>query len=156
MDKHVEIDNDGRFRTERNIISKEIIYIFKLWVPFISRNIPEELAYWISHIWHDIPEFVFPVRILLTVRAWKKLKQLNQWFIDAKFNSSRFMVITDDHGYVPFVVVTIPPFVPRSWLIDRCLSRVTKWVTLVEQELIPIWRTRADPRFLVGFVLLNL
>jgi hypothetical protein len=68
----------------------------------------------------------------------------------------RFMVITDDHGYVPFVVVTIPPFVPRSWLIVRCLSRVTKWVTLVEQELIPIWRTRTDPRFLVGFVLFNL
>ena len=121
-------------------------YEFHLYLEIFQKNL---------HIEYLIFDMIFRSLCFLSGFYWQCV-QLNQWFIDAKFNSSRFMVITDDHGYVPFVVVTIPPFVPRSWLIVRCLSRVTKWVTLVEQELIPIWRTRTDPRFLVGFVLFNL
>ena len=39
-----------------------------------------------------------------------------------------------DHGYVPFVLITISSF-PHSWLITRFVTRVTRRVALVEQEL---------------------
>jgi hypothetical protein len=40
---------------------------------------------------------------------------------------------TNDHGYVPIVVITISSF-PHSLLIARFVTRVTQWVSLVEQE----------------------
>jgi hypothetical protein len=44
-----------------------------------------------------------------------------------------FCVLTD-HGYVPFVVITIR-FFPHSWLITRSVTRVTQRMLYVEQEL---------------------
>ena len=42
--------------------------------------------------------------------------------------------VTNDHGYVPLVVNTSRSF-PRSWLITGCVTRLTRRVSLVEQEL---------------------
>jgi hypothetical protein len=42
--------------------------------------------------------------------------------------------VTNDHGYVPLVVNTIRSF-PHSWLITGFVTRLTRWVSLVEQEL---------------------
>jgi hypothetical protein len=36
--------------------------------------------------------------------------------------------------YVPLVINTSRPF-PHSWLINRLVTRLTRWVPLVEQEL---------------------
>jgi hypothetical protein len=43
--------------------------------------------------------------------------------------------VTNDHGYVPFVVNTSLSF-PHSWLITGFVTRLTRWVSLVEQELL--------------------
>jgi hypothetical protein len=42
--------------------------------------------------------------------------------------------VTNDHGYVPLVVNTSRSF-PRSWLITGFVTRLTRRVSLVEQEL---------------------
>ena len=42
--------------------------------------------------------------------------------------------VTNDHGYVPFVVYTSRSF-PHSWLITGFITRPTGQVSLVEQEL---------------------
>jgi hypothetical protein len=41
---------------------------------------------------------------------------------------------TNYHGYIPFVVITIPSF-PYSWHITMFITWVTQHVPLVEQEL---------------------
>jgi hypothetical protein len=41
---------------------------------------------------------------------------------------------TNVHGYVPLVVIT-SLFFPHSWLITGCVTRLTRRVSLVEQEL---------------------
>ena len=43
--------------------------------------------------------------------------------------------LTNDHGSVSFVVITIR-FFPHSWFITWFLTRVTRWVSLVEQKLL--------------------
>ena len=42
--------------------------------------------------------------------------------------------VTNDHGYVPLVVNTSRSF-PRSWLITGFVTRLTRRVSLMEQEL---------------------
>ena len=42
--------------------------------------------------------------------------------------------VTNDHGYVPLVVNTSRSF-PRSWLITGLVTKLTRRVSLVEQEL---------------------
>jgi hypothetical protein len=46
----------------------------------------------------------------------------------------RNICVTNDHGYVPFVVCIARSF-PHSWLITWFVTRVTRRVPLVEQEL---------------------
>jgi hypothetical protein len=46
----------------------------------------------------------------------------------------KFVYVTNDHGYVPFVVNTSRSF-PHSWLITGFVPRVTLQVSQVEQEL---------------------
>ena len=41
------------------------------------------------------------------------------------------------NGYVALVVNTSRSF-PRSWLITGCLTRITWWVSVVEQELLTL------------------
>ena len=45
--------------------------------------------------------------------------------------------VTDDHGYVPLVVNTFRSF-PHAWLITDLLTRLTRRVAVVEQELLTI------------------
>jgi hypothetical protein len=45
--------------------------------------------------------------------------------------------VTNDHGYVPLVVNTCRSF-PHSWLITRFVTRLTRRVPLVEQELLSL------------------
>ena len=46
-------------------------------------------------------------------------------------------VITNDHGYVPLVVNTSWSF-PHSWLITGFVTRLTRRVSLVVQELLTL------------------
>jgi len=57
--------------------------------------------------------------------------------------------VTDDHGYVPLVVNTSGSF-PHSWLITGFVTRLTRRVPLVEQELLTLPEHLSSPPFLVG------
>jgi hypothetical protein len=59
--------------------------------------------------------------------------------------------VTNDHGYVQFIVITIRSF-PHSWLITRILTRLTWWVPLLEREMFTILEHLSSSQF---FVLLN-
>jgi hypothetical protein len=59
------------------------------------------------------------------------------------------VMVTNDHGYVPLFVNT-SRFFPRSWLITWFVTRVTRRVTLVEQELLTLPEHLSLPRFLMG------
>ena len=53
-------------------------------------------------------------------------------------NKISFHSDNNDHGYLPIVVNTSRSF-PRSWLVT--VSRLTRWVLLLEQELLPFPNT---------------
>ena len=59
--------------------------------------------------------------------------------------------ITNDHGWVSFVVIIIQPF-PHSRLITGFVTRVTRWVPHADQELLTLLE---HPIFCVKFVLLD-
>ena len=63
--------------------------------------------------------------------------------------------VTNDHGYVPLVINTYRSF-PYSRLITGFVTRLTRRVPLVEQELLTLPEHLSSPPFLVGFLLLNL
>jgi hypothetical protein len=52
--------------------------------------------------------------------------------------------VTNDHGYVPLVVST-SRFFPRSWLITGFVTRLTRRVSLVEQELLTLPEHMSSP-----------
>jgi hypothetical protein len=54
-----------------------------------------------------------------------------------------------------YVVNTSRSF-PRSWLVTEFVTRLTRRVSLAEQELLTFPEHLSSPRFLVGFVLLDL
>jgi hypothetical protein len=60
--------------------------------------------------------------------------------------------VTNDHGYVP-LVVNISRSFPHSWLITECVTRLTQWMPLVEEELPSLPEHHSSPRLLVVFVL---
>jgi len=65
--------------------------------------------------------------------------------------------VTNDHGYVPLVVNTVTSrSFPHSLLITGFVTRLTQQVSLVEQELLTFPEHPSSPRFLVGFVLVDL
>jgi hypothetical protein len=47
------------------------------------------------------------------------------------------ILVTNDHGYVPLIVNTSQSF-PHLWLITGCVTRLTRRVSLVEQELLTL------------------
>jgi hypothetical protein len=49
----------------------------------------------------------------------------------------RSICVTNDHWYVPFVVIIIRSF-PHSWLINGFVTRLTRRVPHVEQELLTL------------------
>ena len=52
--------------------------------------------------------------------------------------------VTNDHGYVPFIVNTSRSF-PRSRLITGFVTRLTRRVSLVEQELLTLPEHLSSP-----------
>jgi hypothetical protein len=52
-------------------------------------------------------------------------------------DSIRNICVKNDHGYVPFVVSTSRS-IPHSWLITRFVTRLTRQLPLVEQELLTL------------------
>ena len=63
--------------------------------------------------------------------------------------------LSHDHGYVPFVVITIW-FFQHSWLMTGFGTRVARQVPHVEQERPSLPENMSSPLVLVGFVLLDL
>jgi hypothetical protein len=63
----------------------------------------------------------------------------------------RNVCVTNDHGWVSFVVIIIQPF-PHSRLITGFVTRVTRWVPHADQELLTLLE---HPIFCVKFVLLD-
>ena len=104
--------------------------------PFICSNIPLRPAYGVyisqlirySRACGSYQNFLD--RGLLLTR-----KILNQGFLLIKLKSSLRKFCVRDHGYVPFVVNTFRSF-PYPWGIIGFVTRLTRWVSLVEQELL--------------------
>ena len=58
--------------------------------------------------------------------------------------------VTNDHGYVPLVVNTSRSF-PHSWFITGFLTRLTRRVPLVKQELLTLPEHLSPPPVFSGF-----
>jgi hypothetical protein len=131
--------------------------------PFICSTIPAAPAYWeyISQLmrysracgsYQDLLH-----RWLLLTR-----KLLNQGFILVKVITLKVLrtpprlgwqlwniYVTNDHGYVPLVVNTSRSF-PLSWLITGFVTRLTRRVPLVEQELPTLPEHLSSPQVFSG------
>ena len=91
-------------------------------------------------------------------------KLLNQGFILVKLKSSlrQFygrhwlgwplwnICVTNDHGYVPLFVNIYRSF-PHSRLITGFVTRLTRWVPLVDQELLTLPEHLSSPSVFSGF-----
>ena len=132
--------------------------------PFIFSNIPAAPAYGVyisqlirySRACGSYQDFL-DRGLLLTG------KLLNQGFLLVKLKSSlrkfyghhhdlvdRYGIsVTNDHGYVPLVVNTSRSF-PHSWLIAGFVTRLTQWVSLVEQKLSTLPKHLSSPPVLSG------
>ena len=101
-----------------------------------------------------------PCLNFLFISYWKLL---NQGFLVVKLKSSlrkfygrhhdlvdRYGIsVTNDHGYVLLVISTSRSF-PRSWLITRFVTRLTRRVSLVEQELATLPEHTSSPPVFSG------
>jgi hypothetical protein len=88
-------------------------------------------------------------------------KLLNQGFLFVKLKSTltvatmtrltvmEYICITNDHGYVPFVVSTSRSFA-HSWLITGSVTRITQRVPLVEQEIFTYLEYPSSPPVFSG------
>jgi hypothetical protein len=92
-------------------------------------------SYWLS-LAHNFKSFTVAIMTCLT---GADSRCYNKW--------SRILgVTTNDHGYVPFVVITIPPF-PHSWFITGFVTRVTRRIPQWSRNCLPVWSTWVHPRF---------
>jgi hypothetical protein len=89
--------------------------------------------------------------MLLTRKLTSKVLRSPPWFGWPLWN----ICVTNDHMYVPLVVSTSLSF-PHSRLITGCVTRLTRHVPLVEQELLTLPEHMTLHPFLVGFLLLDL
>ena len=149
LDLHLEIDNEGRLRTK--LYDKRDDFNFPIVnFPFICSNIPAEPAYGLY-----ICQFIRYSRVrglyqdlldrglLLTRSYWTKgsywlswshhFEHLPTWLGWPAWNIS----ITNDHEYFPLVVNTSRSF-PLTWLITRFVTRLTRRVPIVKQELLTL------------------
>ena len=62
--------------------------------------------------------------------------------------------VTNDHGYVSFVVIIILSFIHDFHRV--CTTRVPRWVPLVEQELLTLKKHMSSPLVFGRVMLLNL
>ena len=148
-----------------------MIWIYPLWTfhlfePTFKQHLHME---YISLRWYDIPELVVPITISLREGCcYKEATQPRVLFGKVEVITSKIIqsppwldwplwniCVTHDHAYVPLVVSTSRSF-PHSRLITGFVTRLTRRVPLVEQELLTLWSTWVHPRFSVWFVLLDL
>jgi len=61
----------------------------------------------------------------------------------------RNICVTNNYGYVPLVVSTSRSF-PHAWLSNGVVTRLTRRVPLVEQELLTFPKHLSSPPVLVG------
>jgi hypothetical protein len=81
-----------------------------------------------------------------------KVLQLPHWL----GSPLRSIYVTNDHGYVPFAIISIQPF-PHWWLITVVVTRIARRVPYVKQKLLSPFRdTWVRFRCLIGFLLLDL
>jgi len=66
--------------------------------------------------------------------------------------TERIICVTYNHGYIPFVVITFTPFLIYDLYVSltEFVTRATRLVQLVEQELLTHPEHLSHPRFLVG------
>ena len=139
---------------------------FHLYVATFQQHLHME---YISLRWYDNSELVVPIRISLiegcclqgsywTKGSFRKVEVITSkilrsppWLGWPLWN----ICVTNDHGYVPLVVSTYRYF-PHSRLTTGFVTRLTRRVPLVEQELLTFPEHLSSPRILVGFVLLDL
>ena len=93
--------------------------------------------------WSDIPELVGPMMISV-IECY-----CMTWLIVTKYLCHK------GPGYIPFVVITIRSF-PQSWFFNGVVTRLTRRVINVEQELLTLPEHLSPPPVLVVFVLLDL
>jgi hypothetical protein len=87
----------------------------------------------LMHVFLNIIETRLAQRVPLVELELLTLKDKLSW----SHHFESFTVATNDHGYVPLVVSTSRSF-PHSWLITGFVTRSTRRVSLVEQELLTL------------------
>ena len=116
---------------------------------FICSNIPAAPAYGvdISHLIQYSRACGFYLDLLgfagcclegsYWTKGFEKLSRSRHFArLTVPINVNQYVIsVSDDHTNVLFVIITISSFLPLSWLITRCLTRVTRRMSLVEQEL---------------------
>jgi hypothetical protein len=129
----------------------EYISIFPLWsfhLYIIIATFQQHLHMeYLSLSWYDISELVVPIRISLIVAANKEATEPRVLIGYVEVITSKGLqsppwlgwslwniCVTNDHRYVAFVVNTFRSF-PHSCLITGFVTRLTRQVSLVEQEL---------------------
>jgi len=77
--------------------------------------------------------------------CWLSLFKLSSPnYINSKLLSSLSICVTNDRGYVPFVVIIIW-FFPHSWFITRFVKRVTWQAPHMVQELLTLLEHLSSP-----------
>jgi hypothetical protein len=103
--------------------------------PFICSNIPAASAYEVF-----ISQLIRYSRACGTYQDFLDRGLLLTWLCWPLWN----ICVTNDHGYVPLVVNTSQSF-PHSRLITRSVTRLTRRVPLVEQELLILSEHLSSP-----------
>ena len=100
------------------------------------------------------------MNVYTTVEANENLDNRNSVLCSIWKFDERWKHGSSSSLWIPYLQITticsISRSFPHSWLITRFVTRLTRWVPLVEQELLPFLSTWVHPRFLVGFMSLDL
>ena len=88
---------------------------------------------------YDITEIAITAKVMLPNQGFLVVNEkssLGKLYCRHHDLDNRYAVsvVTNDHGHVPFVVITNRSF-PHSWLIIWCVKWATRRMSLVEQEL---------------------
>jgi hypothetical protein len=124
-----------------------------------------ELAHWNNSSphpnilsWFRANQFVFFL-LKAGCLAEKQLTPINSLWSDqfgARTYDLQYMRWTRTRCGLQVVSRSILMILSHSRLITRCVTRLTRWVPLVEKELLTLPEHISSFRFLVGFVLLDL
>ena len=142
-----------------------MISIFPLWT-FHSYVATFQLHLHMEYISlssYEIPELVIPIRISLIEGCclqgsyWTKGSSCKVEVITSKILRSPpwlgwplwNICASNDHGYVPLVVKTSWSF-PHSRLITGFVTRLTRWVPVVEQEMLTFPEHMSSPPVFSG------